>query len=37
MKLAMGEEIDEILVTPMDLATSDTVDELVALWEAVGF
>ncbi len=37
MKLAMGEEIDEVLVTPMDLATTETVDELVALWEAVGF
>lgn len=37
MKLAKGEAIDEILVTPMDLATTETVDELVDLWAANGF
>ncbi len=36
-KLAKGESIDPVIVTPMDLATSETVGELIKLWEAVGF
>ncbi len=36
-KLAKGETIDEVLVTPMELATSENVDDLIAIWEDSGF
>lgn len=37
LKLAKGEKVDSVLVTPMSLATADTVDELISIWEGAGF
>ncbi|MDR1650196.1 MAG: sugar ABC transporter substrate-binding protein [Synergistaceae bacterium] len=37
VKLAKGETIDKRIVTPMVLATTDTVDPLIQNWEALGF
>lgn len=37
VKLAKGEKIEDRIVTPMDVATVDNCDTLIALWEAQGF